>query len=263
MEQPPLDHHYVVMHLGGAKHVTRRRDGPVVSKVVENGSLTLVPAGTAYAWRTEGPIAFAHLYVPPGYLEEVVARELGKDGRGASLIERVGCRDRLLESLFARMIEEVGSGATSTMLLDSLHESFAIRLARSHTDTAPAAHLHAVALAPHRLRRVTEFIDAHLGCDLSLADLACAAGTSQYHFSRAFHEATGYSPYRFLLRRRMELARVLLLTSAQSLEEISTACGFNSRAQFALMFKRQTGVGPKRYRLAHAPRRGDGSRLRS
>ena len=102
MLQPPLDHHYVVMHLGGAKHVNRRRDGPRVSAVVDDRSLTFVPAGTAYEWQTDGPIAFAHLYVPPRHLETVLEQEFDVGGDGATLIERVGHRDPFLEPCSTR-----------------------------------------------------------------------------------------------------------------------------------------------------------------
>ncbi|MEO5843642.1 MAG: AraC family transcriptional regulator [Caldimonas sp.] len=253
MVQPPLDHHYIVMHLGGAKHVTRRRDGPMLSSVAESGSITIVPAGTSYLWKTQGPIAFAHLYLHPRQLENIVDEQFGAEGRDATLIERIGCRDRLLEPLFVTMIDEIGSAPKpSRLLLDSMLESFVIRLAERHARAPRGLPARAVALAPHRLRRVLDFMDAHLGEDIALADLVAAAGTSQFHFSRAFHGATGFSPYRYLLRRRLDYARVLLLTTSEALETISGLCGFNSRHQFSLMFKRSVGIGPKRFRMARS-----------
>jgi len=252
MVQPPLDHHYVVMHLDGAKQVTRRRDGCAVSTVAENGSLTLVPAGTAYLWRTVGPIAFAHLYVHPAQLEDFLARELDADARSVSLIDCVGSRDALLEPLFVKMLEVLGTTARpSTLLLDSLLESFMAGLTQRHLSAPMGRPTCAVSLAPHRLRRVLEFMEANLGQDLALADLVAAAGTSQSHFSRAFHLATGHSPYRYLLQRRIEYARVLLMTTVQSIEAISSTCGFNSRRQFAVMFKRSVGVSPKQFQVLY------------
>ena len=252
MVQPPLDHHYVVMHLDGAKHVTRRRDGCPVTAVAENGSLTLVPAGTAYEWRTVGPIAFAHLYLRPEQLEDFVARELDADGRSVSLIDCVGARDTLLEPLFAKMLDVFASTPRpSTLLLDALFESVLARLTQRHLCVPGSRPTSAVSLAPHRLRRVLEFIEANLGRDIALADLAAAAGTSQYHFSRAFHLATGRSPYRHLLQRRIEYARMLLMTTSRSIEAIGSTCGFNSRRQFAVMFKRGVGIGPKQFQMMY------------
>lgn len=253
MVQPPLDHHYLVMHLGGAKRVNRSRDGAPLSTVVDDGSLTLVPAGTAYHWRTEGPIAFAHLYLRPQDLDRVCAESIERESRLRDVVDRVGCRDRVLEPAFQRMLDEIRlADEPSALLLDSLLESVCLRLALRHMSQAGGAvALSAESLAPHRLRRVIELIDAHFDRDLRLADLVAAAGTSQFHFSRAFQLATGESPYRYLMRRRMDFARVLLLAGDGSLAEVSAACGFNSRRQFSVMFKRMLGVGPKRFRLLH------------
>ncbi len=132
MVQLPLDQHNVVVHLGGPKRVTRRRDGPTLASVAERGSLTFVPAGTQYVWRTEGPIAFAHLYVQPGRLADVAERHLRGAAREATLVETVACRDPLLELLLERMLREVHAGAAASSLrLDSLFESALARLARA------------------------------------------------------------------------------------------------------------------------------------
>ena len=254
MEQPPLDQHYIVMHLGGPKRVLRRRDGIPVSTIAECGSLTLVPAGTAFSWCTSGPIAFAHLYLRPALLESSCTTQFDRESRNAWLVDRVGCRDPLLEALFVSMIEEIEFGADASVLrLDSLLESCLIRLAREHAPTPMPLHSRKVALAPFRLQRVVEFIEANLQRDIALSDLVTAAGSSQFHFSRAFHCATGQSPYRYLIQRRIERARALLLTSAEPLDEVSTRCGFNSEHQFAVMFRRLAGMGPKRFRLLHRP----------
>lgn len=255
MEQPPLDSHYVVMHLGGSKQVMRRRDGPSLDTIVEMGSLTFVPAGTAFSWRTSGPIAFAHLYVGQRQLEETIGNQFEQRADGISLIDSVGCRDALLQPLYRAMLEEIESPeSASALLLDSLLESFLIRLARVHASRAIATRLRPVALAPHRLHRVLDFIEANLGENIRLDDLARAAGSSQFHFSHSFREATGYSPYRYLIQQRIEYAKVMLIAGTEPLATVATQCGFNSRRQFSVMFKEMTGVGPKRFRIARRPR---------
>ena len=197
------------------------------------------------------PIAFAHLYLRPEALQQFGSEALERDGGAIVLTEHVGCRDRLIEPVFHKMLEAIqGASQPSRLLLDSLLESFCIRLAQRYVSGPSRGHAsQAESLAPHRLRRVLEFIEAHLSADIALADLVSAAGTSQFHFSRAFHLATGSSPYRYVVRRRIEYARVLLMASGDSLPVVSAACGFNSPRQFAVMFKRLVGVGPKRFRL--------------
>ena len=251
MVQPPLDQHYVVMHLGGPKHVTRRRDGAPQSTIVEEGSLTLVPAGTAFVWRTSGPIAFAHLYIRPDQLGAIRSREDRSGGSGASLVEGVGRCDPQLQLLYGRMLKAIEPSApTGSLLLDSLLESFLVRLTQIHMSHSMVVHSRSQAmLAPHRLRRVFDFIEANLSRDVTLADLSDAAGSSQFHFSRAFHIAAGCSPYQYLLSRRIQYAKVLLLATSEPLEVVSLKCGFRNKRHFAVAFKRIVGVGPKRYQL--------------
>lgn len=250
MEQPPLDHHYVVMHLGGPKQVNRRNDGPTVSTIAECCSLTLVPAGMAHSWSTRGPIGFAHLYLRPGQLDAALESEFRVAASQATLSECVGRRDPILEPLVGRMLDEIhGGSAASCLLLDSLLDRVLVRLARRHSSRGAVSVPRRLTIAPHRLRHVIDFIESNLGCDLRLADLAAVAGMSASHFSHAFQSAIGDSPYRYVTRRRVEFAQVLLLTGHAPLQSISEQCGFQSRQQFAVMFKRHVGLGPKRFRL--------------
>ena len=251
MVQPPLNQHYFVVHLGGAKRVSRRGDGPEVSTLVDEGSITLVPAGSANVWKTEGPIAFAHLYIPPHDLASVIDRDFDVEGRDSTLVARVGCRDPLLEPLISYMLCEVRGGArASTLRLDALYESLCHRLVQRHTSHSVGKRQRALPLAPHRLRRVLEFIDANLANDIALADLAAAAGSSQFHFSRAFQMANAVSPYQYVLKQRIDYAKVLLMTQTTDVNAVALRCGFHSRHQFSLMFWRITGQRPKRFRDA-------------
>jgi AraC-type DNA-binding domain-containing proteins len=87
--------------------------------------------------------------------------------------------------------------------------------------------------------------------DLDLQELASVAGSSPFHFSRTFRAATGLPPYRFLIQRRIEFAKTLLVDRDLPIETIAANCGFHSRSQFAAMFRRALGINPARYRREH------------
>ena len=148
------------------------------------------------------------------------------------------------------MLAELECGQDAyPLMLDCLLDHVMAGLVRKHASKALRWPSRPLALAPYRLRRVLDFIDASLGDDIALTDLAAAAGSSQAHFSRAFQIAVGSSPYHYVLQRRIDYARVLLLTSDDSLQHVGTRSGFRSQQQFGLMFKRLVGVGPKRFRM--------------
>jgi AraC family transcriptional regulator len=248
MEQPALDHHYLVLHLAGPKRVTRRGSS-IVSADADLGSVTLVPAGSAYTWTTEGPIGFAHLYLPPNLIDRVVNEEFDRDSKSVELIDCVALRLPLLSAIIGGMTDEVEApGFSSRLVLDTLLHCLTVQLLSECStlsgDTSLAPH----AISPRRLRRVTDFIDSHLAEDIALEDLASVAGSSRFHFSRAFREATGFPPYRFLIHRRIDAAKALLLQDTLTIAQIAERCGFNSQSQFSVMFRQVFGSSPGRFR---------------
>ena len=96
--------------------------------------------------------------------------------------------------------------------------------------------------------RVLEFIEEHLADNLSLEMIASVAGFSPFHFARRFRAATGLSPHQYIIGRRVERARLLLLATNLTLAAIALEVGFASGSHLALHFKRVVGESPSHYR---------------
>jgi AraC family transcriptional regulator len=106
-------------------------------------------------------------------------------------------------------------------------------------------------LAPWQLRRAKEIMSTRLDEAVPLAELAQACNLSPGHFARAFKQATGQPPHRWLLEQRIEKSKELLADSAMSLAEIAIACGFADQSHFTRVFTRTTRSSPgawRRYR---------------
>ncbi len=249
ISQPPIDHHYVVLHLGGPKRVTRSGGGRTITAAVDEGALTLVPAGTRYEWMTVGPIDFAHLYVHPSRLSGLIASKYDRDPSTVTLDEQVGFKDPLLSQVMREMLGQAGEASTEAhAYLDALFDLALAQLAHKHSTLGPATRVAPHALAPVRLRRVIDYAEAHIAETISLDDLARVAGLSRFHFSRAFQNAMGEPPSAYLARRRLEWAKRLLRMSDLSHAEIARRSGHGTASQFAATFKRQTGQTPSDYR---------------
>jgi len=123
----------------------------------------------------------------------------------------------------------------------------ATQLLRRHCTVSVQAARRA-SLTARQLQRVTGLMLAELDRDLSLADLARAAGVSRSHFSRAFRDATGQAPYRWLTERRIERAKDLLCSSGMPAAEVGVQVGYPSPSHFGEMFRRHVGVTPGAYR---------------
>lgn len=110
-----------------------------------------------------------------------------------------------------------------------------------------------------QLRRVTDFIDDNLTRALPLSELSAEAHMSQYHFARLFKESTGLPPHRFVVQRRIERARALLLEGHLSIDAVARAVGFRTRSHFSMVFHRHTGSPPTVYRAFASVRKNDGA----
>jgi AraC-like DNA-binding protein len=88
----------------------------------------------------------------------------------------------------------------------------------------------------------------HLEGEVSIADVAEACSLSRGYFIRAFREATGMTPYQWLLNQRVERARQLISTSKTSLAEIAVACGFADQSHFTRVFSNLVGTTPGNWR---------------
>jgi AraC-like DNA-binding protein len=103
-------------------------------------------------------------------------------------------------------------------------------------------------LAPESLRRVREYVDAHLGSRLDVNALARIVGLSASQFSRTFHKAVGVPPHRYVVQCRVIRARELLATTRSSLTEIALTIGFADHSHFSRRFHEFTGVPPREFR---------------
>jgi len=99
------------------------------------------------------------------------------------------------------------------------------------------------------LAPVIDYIREHLGDDLRLDVLADVAGMSRFQFLRAFKAATGTTPHRYVVDRRLERAAALLRDrSGLSIADIAHRTGFCNQSHLTTAFRRKYGLTPYAYR---------------
>lgn len=256
MEQPPLDHHLIVLHEGGPKRVVRSGPfGSVRSVDVELHATSTVESGSAYRWQTEGPIAFTHIYVSPERFTELVERVFDRTGR-VGFAETIGREDPFVTQIIQHMIA-CRNDADWPLVGEYYLDALLVRLA-SISSSGEFPLPPRIALTPRTVSRVRDYMRANLHARISLDDLAEVAGYSRYHFVRAFKHSTGLPPYTYLLSERIASAKQLLRTTDLPIAEIAALVGFATHAQFSSRFREITGATPASFR-----RRMDEQRRRS
>lgn len=101
-------------------------------------------------------------------------------------------------------------------------------------------------------RRIVEHACNHLGKDFDqpdrLDEFCRKYGLGYENFRKIFKQATGMSPHRYRVRRRLDAACALLARKELSIAEISLRLGYSSPYEFSAQFRRQIGVPPSGYR---------------
>lgn len=95
---------------------------------------------------------------------------------------------------------------------------------------------------------VMEYIDTHYMSDLSLDEVAAAAGFSKFHFSRLFKQYTGFTFCDYIRRRKIQTAEELLNQSDLSVTEIAMQSGFMSLSTFNRVFRQLKNCSPTEFR---------------
>jgi len=246
------EHHLTLTPDGPPTWVAARIDGgPLERFPLRPGQLTLLPAeqrthGYADGLGTRGEVRLS-------FDPELVAHASGVDIEPShlGLVRSMDLRNSsILQAMAALRREADQPGPMGRAYAESLVVLTVTELVRHHSILA-AAPKPAEDLPSRRLRRIIEYIEAHLGEDLSLLTLAAGAGMSTAHFARGFKKAMGRSVHQYLLRRRLEWAAALLGGAEQPIVEVALVTGFCSQSHLTTTFQRLYGTTPAAYRREH------------
>lgn len=214
-----------------------------------SGDIFLAPAQAPHGARFDVTAEQVVMLLDPIRLQQV-AEQLLPNG-SINLSERYRLHDPLLQQLLLALHKEVKSGQRNGRLYaDTLTNALVVHLLTTYSTSAQSSQDTGSDLFQQELRRAIEYIHDHLERNLSVAEIATAAGMNPYYFARLFKHTIGMAPYQYLLERRIERAKILLAQTDLPIAEISYRLGFSSQSHFSAMFRRLTAVTPSTYRKA-------------
>jgi AraC family transcriptional regulator len=222
--------------------------GPIQRFVLRPGQVQLFPARHRFRGHTEGVGSCRILTV---FLDPQLIASASGGQLDPSAVEVIPSLDLgnpgILRSMVALARELEQPGPMGGIYAESLALVILTEVVRQHADCRPALRI-AAHLSSRRLRRATDYIEAHLDEDLSLLTLATEAGLSAVHFAREFKRLTGSAPHRYVLGRRLERARTQLARGDRSITEVALTVGFSSQSHLTTAFRRVYGTTPAAYR---------------
>jgi AraC family transcriptional regulator len=231
---------------------TIRIGGRIEDRDVPGGSYALSPERLEWL-RVKQPSECIEVQAPKR-LRRAMAEELGVASH-ADLADIHGRRDPIIWSIAARLRAGVRSP-----VMDDGERDFLVRLLYSRAyqlNFGGRLRESGFRLDERRIRRLADYVEAHLDRLLDIDELAEVAALSPYHFIRCFRATFGTTPYRFVRMRRLERARSALAAGA-SIRRAAHQAGYISvhhfRSSFADHFGRRalTSLRPPAERRARS-----------
>jgi AraC family transcriptional regulator len=104
-------------------------------------------------------------------------------------------------------------------------------------------------LSRRQVETVSRYVSEHIGCALSIVELAGLLQLSPAYFCRAFSKTLGVTPHRFVLNERIAIAaQRLQQTKAPPMAELACAVGFATQSHFNVVFRKLVGCSPSEFR---------------
>ncbi|HEY9824292.1 MAG TPA: AraC family transcriptional regulator [Stenomitos sp.] len=186
-------------------------------------------------------------YLEPMFLAQIAYESVNPDR--VELLQTPKKADLLIYQIglaLRKSLEEGGIG--SRFYADLLATALSAHLLRHYSTRTHQFREHDDGLSKQKLRQAIEYMQAHLGEDLSLNGIATELEMSQYYFCHLFKKSTGMSPHQFLIWQRVERAKQFLKQPERTVASIAMECGFSSQSHFAKYFRQWTGMSPKQFR---------------
>jgi AraC family transcriptional regulator len=216
-------------------------------KRMEHGDVDIHPCDTlSYRrWRTSSKMLF--LAIDRSFVAKIVEKVF--DRRAMELKPRIGLRDTVIQGMAEAWREELQvGGAGGRVHAEALGTALIVHLFRTYGEGGATLRTITGGMNGMRLRRVADYIEAHLSEDIDLCSLASLAGYSVHHFNDVFKLETGFSPYQYLIERRIHRAKEILLGTEVPIAQVALDVGFSGQSHFTEHFRKLTGTTPLRFR---------------
>lgn len=211
------------------------------------GCAMLVPSAVEHATSFPSHMRGAALWIDRDVVAEIADAVGCKQGPSVGLVRDA----HRITSLGAVLAEESRSTDAGALLAsDAITEAMiaiALRGVIARNDEARAPVDPAIASA-------VRHIEASYAEPLTVDGMARVAGMSRFHFSRRFRDATGCSPYRYLVDVRLARAAELLRRGRCGVTEAALSVGFSDPSRFARMFRQRFGASPAQWAAAKRSR---------
>lgn len=235
------------VNYGPDMQLERTLHGRTVSGCGLAGHLSLLPPDADTRWVFDKPGDVVLVFLNRGLFERAIT-ESGRDPRSVEIVPQFVIRDLVLERIAHQLLWEIVNPAPDGRArTETLAQELVAHLLAEHVNLEQRPAQGPYTMAPSRLKRAEEFVQANLETELTLEEIAGAVGMSLFHFAKSFKRTTGLTPHRYVHEQRLRQARALLHDASLSIGEVAQAVGF-SHSYFTSAFRARMGMTPTTFR---------------
>jgi len=241
-------HAHVTLSIVASGGPVERLDGAFRGRKAHarSADVMIYAGGTSRQWAYRKGTVVCQAYLTASYLD-AVARSEGIEVQFAGLRDDcVIAQDHSLRHRLEAYLDRVRSplSAANSLEIDAYALLIGLHLVRRYATHPP---MRSGGDRRAALRVVIEHIECHLDQRLSVLSLAQIANLSARALLEAFRRETGMAPHQFVLHRRLERAKSLLL-AGEPIARIAAQTGFSSQQHFSNAFRAAVGVAPGAWR---------------
>ncbi|KIP14151.1 helix-turn-helix domain protein [Burkholderia sp. MSHR3999] len=238
---PAADYHRVGVHVGAPVRAHCVCDGSRSARIQAHGDADVIPAGLPGQWTDDGDCRILRISISDAFARATFDQLELKPSQ-AQIRRRMQVRDpRLQHIAWALSAELEADDASDPLYAESLCTALVARL----VDAAPAFRDRRRALAPKAAARVIDYIEGNLERRLTLSELAALVAISVPHFKVLFRETLGMPVHQYVVQRRVERAKALLLEGRLSISQVALEAGFAHPSHMANWMNRLLGATPR------------------
>ena len=247
---PGMADYMIVVYKRGVTPMNRRCSGPWQSDEVAPGVVSILTQAEQCHWHWTTPIEVLHLYVSPKKLAQVASDALDKEVEHVELRDILRATDPALGSIANALRDEAAPDEAlgSPILIESITNQICVHLLRHYAGDFKFRARPRRGLSPAQMKSVTDYIDAHISENISLAELASIANSSVFYFVRQFQSSFSVPPHAYIVHRRLEKARSMVARENVPLKLIAAHCGFSDQSHMTRLFKKIYNVTPGAHR---------------
>ena len=220
-------------------------DGQWHQEQYTQGDIAIVATGEIFPRvKVDREVPLIDLFLSPDVLlnaTEMMESQL-------QLRSQLRLRDPLIYQMALALKTELEIAAEDSKLYaDSMSTALGAHLLRRYGVKNSVIKEYRGGLTPSQLKIIVEYIQTHLDLDLTLTKLASQIAVSPHYFASLFKQSTGLSPYKYIIKSRLEQAKVLLRQQNLPIAFVAQEVGFKNQSHFTRVFRQHFQITPKAY----------------